>query len=90
MINKKLIIPAVLSVFIILITCKELKKEMFVSTGEVTNIQTTSAEASGKVIDLGGGATQYGHCYAKTPDVTTAGSKTQLSLPGATGDFTSS
>jgi len=44
---------------------------MLVSTGEVTNILTNSAEASGSVIDPGDGTTQYGHCYGKTPIVIT-------------------
>lgn len=69
--------------------CKKLEKEMLVSTGEVTNILTNSAEASGSVIDPGDGATQYGHCYGKTPNVTVAGSKTELGKPLKTGDFTS-
>jgi hypothetical protein len=54
---------------IFLISCTRLKKEMLVSTGEVTNILTNSADASGQVIDLGDGAIQYGHCFAKTPNV---------------------
>jgi uncharacterized protein (TIGR02145 family) len=74
---------------IVLVTCKKLEKTMFVSTGEVTNILTTAAEASGQIIDLGEGATQYGHCYAKTPNVTIAGSKTQLGIPAGTVGFTS-
>jgi hypothetical protein len=70
-------------------TCKKLEKEMLVSTGEITNILTNSAEASGQVIDLGDGATQSGHCYAKTPNVNVDGSKTQLGVPAGTVDFTS-
>jgi len=61
---------------------------MMVSTGEVTNIQTNSAEASGMVIDLGEGATQHGHCYGTLPNVTIAGTKTQQGTP-PTGGFTS-
>jgi hypothetical protein len=45
---------------------KKLEKEMLVSTGEVTNTLTISADVSGMVIDLGDGVTQHGHCYGKT------------------------
>ena len=61
---------------------------MLVSTGEVTNLLTNSADVSGVVVDMGNGATQYGHCYATSPNPTIAGSKTQLGVP-ATGGFTS-
>jgi len=69
-------------------TCKKLEKTMLVSTGEVTNLLTNSADVSGVVVDMGNGATQYGHCYATSPNPTIAGSKTQLGVP-ATGGFTS-
>ncbi|MCX6253694.1 MAG: DUF1566 domain-containing protein [Bacteroidia bacterium] len=74
--------------FIALTTCKKLEMVMAVSTGQVTNFLTNSAEAPGKVIDLGNGATQYGHCYATTPNPIVTGTKTELGKP-ATGDFTS-
>jgi uncharacterized protein (TIGR02145 family) len=62
---------------------------MMVSTGEVTNILTNSADASGLIIDLGEGATQYGHCYAKTPDADIDYFTTKKGKPTGTGDFTS-
>ncbi len=62
---------------------------MLVSTSEISNILATSAEASGSIIDLGDGAIQYGHCYAKTPGVTIANSKTELGVPNGTGSFKS-
>jgi len=61
---------------------------MLVSTGDVTNILTNSAEVSGLVIDLGEGATQHGHCYGTTPNVTISITKTVLGQPPA-GSFTS-
>jgi uncharacterized protein (TIGR02145 family) len=61
---------------------------MMVSTGNVTNILTNSADASGLIIDLGEGANQRGHCYATTPNPTITGTKTALGNP-ATGSFTS-
>jgi hypothetical protein len=69
-------------------SCKKIEKEMMVSTGEVSDILTTSAEASGLVIDLGEGSTQHGHCFAKTPNVTIEDSKTELGVPTSTGGFT--
>src|ERR1035437_6190969 len=69
-------------------TCKNLEKEMAVSTGEITNLLTNSADVSGVIVDLGEGATQYGHCYGTAPNVTVSGSKTQLGVP-APGGFTS-
>jgi hypothetical protein len=49
---------------------------MLVSTGEVTNIQTNTADASGVVVDLGDGAIQHGHCYGKTTNAGLTASKT--------------
>jgi uncharacterized protein (TIGR02145 family) len=80
---------SILLCLIILVTCVKLEKEMLVTTGEVANVLTNTAEASGLIVDLGDGATQHGHCYATTPNVTTTGSKTVLGLPAGTGGFTS-
>jgi uncharacterized protein (TIGR02145 family) len=74
---------------IIATTCKKLEKSMLVSTGDVTNISTNSADASGDIIDLGNGITQHGHCYAKTPNVTISSTKTDLGVPSGNGGFTS-
>lgn len=84
------------SVYLILIciilstlcTCKELPREMFVKTGEVSNIQTTSAEVTAVVVDLGEGASNQGHCYSKTSDLSISGQRTQI-LTSGKGDFTS-
>jgi len=61
---------------------------MLVSTGDVTNILTNSSDVSGMVVDIGEGATQHGHCYGTSSNVTVAGSKTQLGTPPV-GGFTS-
>jgi len=74
---------------IITLTCKKLDKSMLVKTGEVTNITTNSADASGEVIDIGAGATQRGHCYGTSPNLTTDGLKTLLGAPTGPGSFTS-
>jgi hypothetical protein len=39
--------------------CKKLEKEMLVSTGEVTNILTNFADASGTAIKLGEGVARH-------------------------------
>jgi uncharacterized protein (TIGR02145 family) len=86
----KLFFLFLLLIFLIVpTTCKKLEKRMLVSTGDVSNISTNSADATGDVIDLGGGATQYGHCYATTPNVTVSvPTKTQLGVPPG-GGYTS-
>jgi hypothetical protein len=67
--------------------CKE-QKEMAVTTGDVSDVFTTTATISGTVIDCGEGATQHGHCYATSSDPTISGTKTTLGTP-VTGDYTS-
>ena len=78
----------VLLCLIVPTTCKKLEKTMLVSTGDVSNITTNTAEITGIVVDLGEGATNHGHCYGASPNVTVAGSKTQLGVPSV-GGFTS-
>jgi uncharacterized protein (TIGR02145 family) len=73
---------------LLFIGCPKPAEEMMVITGEVTSTFTNYAEVSGQVIDLGDGAIQYGHCYAKTSDVSINNSTTNLGNP-KTGIFTS-
>jgi hypothetical protein len=71
-------------------TCTKLKKEMLVSTGEITNLLANTADATGQIIDLGDGAIQYGHCWAKTTNVDIAVyTKSELGTPTGAGGFTS-
>jgi uncharacterized protein (TIGR02145 family)/uncharacterized repeat protein (TIGR02059 family) len=70
-------------------TCKKLDTLMSVSTGDVTGMSQSTAEAPGKIIDTGKGSIQHGHCYSKTSNVTISDSKTQLGIPNGTGDFVS-
>ena len=65
-------------------TCKKIEKSMLVSTGEVSNLAQTSADVSGTIVDLGEGASQYGHCYGTSPNVTVSGTKTSLGFPPGT------
>jgi uncharacterized protein (TIGR02145 family) len=68
--------------------CNKLKKVMLVSTGDATELTTTTSSIKGSVIDLGNGAASYGHCYGTASGVTLDGSKTSLGIPSS-GDFTS-
>jgi uncharacterized protein (TIGR02145 family) len=79
--TNKLILFFLLSGLLFLPTCKKVEKEMLVSTGDVTNIHITTADVTGQILDLGAGATLYGHCYAKTADPTIAGTKAERSSP---------
>jgi hypothetical protein len=70
-------------------TCKKLEKSMVVSTGVVTTFTNNSADVPGVIVDLGDGATEHGHCYGINPNLTIAGTKTQLGAPTGIGGFTS-
>ena len=87
--TKLFYLTLILSSVLILSTCKKPAKEMSVFTGAVTNISIDSATASGQILDLGVGASQYGHSYSKLPNPTTNDSKTELGIPSSTLKFTS-
>lgn len=72
----------------LLYACKKVEKEMLVTTGSVSNILTTSADVTGSILDLGEGATNFGHCYSTSPNSSISGPKTDYSSP-STGGFTS-
>jgi uncharacterized protein (TIGR02145 family) len=74
----------------IISTCeRKFEKVMNVSTGTSTDITSNSATVSGQIIDLGEGATQYGHYYGKTTGVKNTGIKTTNGVPKGTVSFTS-
>ena len=91
MLNRKSIIISLITITSFLHACKEIKKEMLVSTGEATNIQTNSADISGLIVDLGEGRiTQFGHCWSKSPDVDLSSpNQSLLGSPTSTRAFTS-
>lgn len=60
-----------------------------VVTGEVTNVQTNSAQVAGDVIDTGEGIVQHGHCWDTSPDPNVNGKKTLLGPVGEPKNFTS-
>ncbi len=89
MVSNRIKILFLLAGFTLLCTCIKVKDEMMVTTGEVTNIQQNSAEASGMIVELGTGGTEHGHCYAKTPNASINNLKTTLGIPAGNGGFTS-
>jgi hypothetical protein len=89
MFNRKLILLLILSGLIFFTGCSKPVKEMMVFTGTATDIEINSAKVSGSIIDLGEGVTDYGHCYAKSPNVSYTSLKTSLGVPGDTGLFIS-
>jgi uncharacterized repeat protein (TIGR02059 family) len=90
MLSNKLTLILLLSGFFILTTCKKVEKVMMVKTGVASNITTNSADVSGQIIDIGEEATQYGHCYAKTPNVNKNNLITEKGKPTGNVSFTSS
>jgi len=62
---------------------------MMVITGNISQVQSFSSQASGMVVDMGNGVKQHGHCYGNTANVSIAGKKTQLNVPIDIGKFTS-
>lgn len=72
-----------------LYSCKEAEKELAVVTGLITNVTTTTAEASGQIIDLGLGATYYGHCFDTLPAVDTGDLKMEKENPSGAINFLS-
>lgn len=83
-----LIITILFLVILFLHGCDRDEREMQVLTGEVTELALNSAKIKGKVIDVGAGATQYGHCYSTSPGPDIEDAKTELGTPSP-GDFTS-
>ncbi|MBK7713273.1 MAG: fibronectin type III domain-containing protein [Bacteroidales bacterium] len=62
---------------------------MLVATGSVSNITYNSAKITGKIIDIGKGATQHGHYCSARSGETNAGFWTKLNVPSKLGEFSS-
>jgi uncharacterized protein (TIGR02145 family) len=87
--TNKLILIVLLPGLMLLQSCRNVEKEMAVSTGEPQNVLATTANVRGEIIDLGEGATQYGHCYSTSQNPTTAlPTKTAKGIPEV-GEYTS-
>ena len=73
-------------------SCKKepIKREIQVTTGEVTQITTKSAIAKGTIIDLGEGITEHGFCWSTSQNPTIGNSdKTQLGSVESRGNYSS-
>jgi uncharacterized protein (TIGR02145 family) len=79
----------ILLLFLILPSCKKIEREPKVETGAVTDITTTSAKATGNIIDLGEGISDHGHCWNITSNPTVVNYKTSLGSTTKTGFFQS-
>jgi uncharacterized protein (TIGR02145 family) len=86
--NNKLILYLFISGMLFLTGCPEPEKQILVRTGVVSNIQYTSVDVSGTILDVGEGITQYGHCYAQTSNPTISNDKTILTN-ATIGDYES-
>lgn len=71
-------------------SCQKIEREPKIETGTVSDITSTSAKATGNIIDLGEGITDHGHCWSATSNPPTfSDSKTALGATAKTGSFTS-
>jgi hypothetical protein len=69
-------------------SCKE--KDMRVSTGKITEYTPYSVAITGRILETGKGAVQYGHCYSGNPNATLQISQeTELGTPQDGLEFTS-
>jgi uncharacterized protein (TIGR02145 family) len=84
----KLVLFFLLLSCMIISSCKKTERQMGVTTGTASNISVNSADVSGFISDVGIGAIQHGHCYAKTANPTVDNLKTELGTP-LIGDFSS-
>jgi uncharacterized protein (TIGR02145 family) len=80
---------SIILTFITIFSCEKIEREAKVETGAVKDITTTSARATGNIIDLGDGITDHGHCWSLTTNPTVSDSKTALGTITRTGSFTS-
>ena len=72
-------------------TTYEAAKRPEVQTLEVNNVQSSSANVTGRILKVGhnDGVIQHGHVWSRTPNPTTDNSKTELGAMNATGTFVS-
>lgn len=70
-------------------SCKkiDLKRIAVIATESVTNVTTSTAEATGNVIDAGSNLTDYGFCWATSGTPTINDSKASAGKTANTGEF---
>ncbi len=78
-----------LNLSILITSCIKIEREPKVITEIVSEITTYSAQAQGKIIDIGEGISNYGHCWSLTSNPDLSDSFTSLGPRSSTGSFTS-
>jgi hypothetical protein len=69
--------------------CSCTGNEISVETGDITDIQATTADVTGHVLCTGDGIKQYGHCYSLAQNPSVSDSHTVFSVAIGTGYYTS-
>jgi uncharacterized protein (TIGR02145 family) len=87
--NKTLFGLLIISCCFVFTSCRKNVKVMAVSTGSISNITQTTAIISGTIVDIGEGASQYGHCYSKIPNLDIPDKTVNKGTPTFLGDFIS-
>ena len=75
--------------FTIINSCQKPQKVMMVSTGSPGAILSNSAIVTGRIVDLGEGVTQYGHCYGENQGVDISDLRTNFGAALKAGEFES-
>jgi hypothetical protein len=82
--TRKYVLILLFSGSIIVAACRRVE-EMVVSTGGITTISENTEDASGRLVNIGEDAIQFGHCYSTIPGPAVEDLKTTLGAPiGAT------
>jgi uncharacterized protein (TIGR02145 family) len=90
--SKVVIFPiSIVAYIIFIISCekRDFKAVAKVETKTVSEIMATTAKATGDIIDLGNGITDYGHCWGLAADPTISNSKTSLGAANKIGTYSS-
>jgi uncharacterized protein (TIGR02145 family) len=89
--KQKSTIFILLILVIIVFSCRkeELMREAKVNTISISNIMGTYAYATGEIVDLGMGVTEYGHCWSKAPNPEVSANATKLGETSKLGNYTS-
>ena len=82
--------PALILLLLSILSCdNNLEVQPAVETGEVVSLSVRSAVVSAKVIDTGGGVSDYGHCYGTSSDPGIGGTRSSLGSLNQAGSYTS-
>jgi len=62
---------------------------MDVETGNITNVYSSTADIAGRILSVGDGIKQYGHCYSQVPGPTVSDDRTVFSVAIGLGAYSS-